>query len=59
MKEFRKLSATIVTKLESRVIFLAFKNFSLKEREFPDLTLDIKPRMIRSPKTEKNGSKTL
>lgn len=36
MKEFRKLRVT-ETKLESRVIFLAFKNFSLKEREFPDL----------------------
>lgn len=42
MKEFRKLRATIVTKLESRVILLAFKNFSLKEREFPDLTYGYK-----------------
>ena len=37
MKEFRKLRVTTVTKLESRVIFVAFKNFSLKERQFPDL----------------------
>ena len=38
MKEIRKLRALTLTKLESRILLLGFKNFSLKEREFPDLT---------------------
>lgn len=46
MKKFRKLRVTTVTKLENRVIFLAFKNFSLKERELPDLVCGYKTKDV-------------